>query len=150
MKKGTIAGFQGKYRWLSNFERCDVLYKGIIYPSSESAYQAQKLSPTRSGIKARKVFAKLDARDAKTMGNVIQLREDWDDIKLEEMEGIVRAKMMSPQFKSRLLDTGEMEIIESNHWGDTFWGTYNGEGENHLGKIIMKIRDEARESVRAK
>ena len=42
MKKGVIAGFRGNYRWLSNFERCDILYKGILYPSTETAYQAQK------------------------------------------------------------------------------------------------------------
>lgn len=32
-------------------------------------------------------------------------------------------------------------IIEVNNWGDTYWGVCNGIGDNHLGKILMKIRD---------
>lgn len=31
--------------------------------------------------------------------------------------------------------------MEENNWGDKFWGTVNGVGENHLGKILMRIRD---------
>jgi predicted NAD-dependent protein-ADP-ribosyltransferase YbiA (DUF1768 family) len=39
--------------------------------------------------------------------------------------------------------TGSEEIIEWNNWGDRIWGkTYDGVGENHLGKILMKIREE--------
>ena len=33
-------------------------------------------------------------------------------------------------------------LIEGNEWGDTFWGTCDGIGENHLGKILMRIRNE--------
>jgi predicted NAD-dependent protein-ADP-ribosyltransferase YbiA (DUF1768 family) len=34
-----------------------------------------------------------------------------------------------------------VELIEGNWWGDTYWGVCNGVGENHLGKLLMKIRD---------
>ena len=37
-----------------------------------------------------------------------------------------------------------MELIEGNVWNDTFWGVCNGKGHNHLGKILMKVRDEIR------
>lgn len=145
MKKGVIAGFRGDYRWLSNFERCEILYKGIIYKSSEAAYQAQKTT----NIKARYIFSKLDARESKTLGKIINIRPDWDDVKLEVMEEICRIKFNLPQFKAKLIDTGEMEILESNHWGDKFWGVCDGVGENHLGKIIMKIREEIRNEIKA-
>lgn len=142
----VIAGFRGDYRWLSNFERCEILYKGILYKSSEAAYQAQKTTK----IKARYIFTKLDARESKTLGGVIQIRPDWDDIKLQIMEEICRIKFNLPQFKSKLAATGDMKIIEANHWGDTFWGECDGEGENHLGKIIMKIRNEIKEDLKFK
>jgi predicted NAD-dependent protein-ADP-ribosyltransferase YbiA (DUF1768 family) len=29
-----------------------------------------------------------------------------------------------------------------NYWNDKFWGICKGVGENHLGKILMQIRDE--------
>ena len=144
--RGVIAGFRGDYRWLSNFERCDILYKGIMYKSSEAAYQAQKTT----NIKARYIFSKLDARESKTLSRIIHIRPDWDDVKLEIMEDICRIKFNLPQFKPRLASTGNMEIIESNYWGDTFWGVCDGEGENHLGKIIMKIREEIKQDLKFK
>lgn len=140
----TIAGFKGKYRWLSNFERCEILYNGVIYQSAEAAYQAQKTG----NLKARYIFGKLDARESKTLGNLIHLRDDWDEVKLQVMEEICRIKFNLPQFKSRLVATGDMDIIESNYWGDTYWGECNGVGENHLGKIIMKIREEIKEELK--
>lgn len=143
-KKGIIAGFKGDYRWLSNFERCEIYYRGIVYKSSEAAYQAQKTLD----IKVRHIFSKLDARDSKTLGNAIQIRPDWDYVKLEIMEDICRIKFNLPQFKPKLIDTGDMDIIESNYWGDVFWGECNGVGANHLGKIIMKIRDEVVNAVK--
>ncbi len=35
-------------------------------------------------------------------------------------------------------------VVEGNHWGDTCWGVDNrtGQGENHLGKILMQVREE--------
>lgn len=38
------------------------------------------------------------------------------------------------------MTTGNAELIEGNTWNDTFWGVCNGEGENNLGKLLMKVR----------
>ena len=35
-----------------------------------------------------------------------------------------------------------LNIVEGNTWGDVFWGVCNGIGENHLGNILMDVRDE--------
>lgn len=137
----VIAGFKGDYRWLSNFERCSIYYKGILFKSAEAAYQAQKTL----NIQARHIFSKLDAREAKSLGKALILRPDWDDVKLEVMEEICRIKFNLPEFRGKLLATRDITIIESNYWGDTFWGVCDGVGENHLGNIIMKIRDEIKE-----
>ena len=42
--------------------------------------------------------------------------------------------------------TRDRVLIEGNDWGDTFWGMTDGEGENHLGKILMRVRAELREA----
>ena len=39
----------------------------------------------------------------------------------------------------------DVDLIEGNTWGDTFWGQVDGKGENKLGKLLMKIRDELME-----
>ncbi len=56
--------------------------------------------------------------------------------KIEEVEKVVKPdaewkKLLSPE-----------ELVEGNWWNDTFWGVCNGEGQNNLGKILMKIRKE--------
>jgi N-glycosidase YbiA len=44
-----------------------------------------------------------------------------------------------------LLDTGDAELVEVNHWRDFWWGVCNGVGANHLGRLLMTIRNELRE-----
>ena len=61
------------------------------------------------------------------------------------MEEIVRAKFtQNHALRQQLLDTGDRELREGNSWHDIFWGVdlRTGKGENHLGKILMKVRSE--------
>ena len=59
------------------------------------------------------------------------------------MEEIFRAKVLQNEdVKERLLKTGQRKIIE-NSPVDSFWGIGpKGDGQNMVGKIWMKIRDE--------
>lgn len=52
----------------------------------------------------------------------------------------------NPELLRRLLDTGDLTLIEGNHWGDTFWGVdiRTGKGDNHLGMILMQVREQRR------
>lgn len=63
-------------------------------------------------------------------------------MKLRVMELLLRQKFQIPELGAKLLSTGSAELVEGNHWGDTFWGVYNKVGHNHLGKLLMKIRSE--------
>lgn len=57
------------------------------------------------------------------------------------MEALVLLKFaQNSDLRYRLLRTGDAYLEETNNWGDKFWGVCDGEGENHLGKIIMKVR----------
>jgi len=38
-------------------------------------------------------------------------------------------------------------LVEGNSWNDVWWGVCEGEGENHLGRILMDIRAEIIEST---
>ena len=61
------------------------------------------------------------------------------------MEEIVRAKFtQNEELKRLLLATGDKRLAEGNTWGDTFWGVdlRSGRGENHLGIILMRVREE--------
>jgi predicted NAD-dependent protein-ADP-ribosyltransferase YbiA (DUF1768 family) len=60
------------------------------------------------------------------------------------MRDLIRIKFSKDPLKSRLLNTGDSELIEGNWWGDKFWGVdeRTGVGKNNLGKILMEIREE--------
>lgn len=78
---------------------------------------------------------------AKKTGKKIELISDWEKVKLSVMFEVVFAKFsQNEELKQKLLATGNEELVEGNNWGDTFWGMINGVGENHLGKILVKVR----------
>jgi len=134
-----ISEFSGEYTFLSNFYDSPILIDNILFSCVESAYQAQK---TTSRI-IRKKFASMKAKEAKKFGRQVILRDDWDDIKKDIMEYLVREKFnQNPILRNKLLGTGNEELQEGNYWRDTYWGVCNGVGENNLGKILMKIREE--------
>ena len=130
-----------QYRFLSNFYEARIEYGGLAYGNSEAAFQAQKCITEEEKIQ----FTKYGPGKSKGIGRRVQLRPDWETVKVGIMEEIVRAKFMQhPELAAKLLATGDKVLVEGNHWGDTCWGvdTRTGQGENHLGKILMKIREE--------
>ncbi len=138
----TIDRFKGKYFFLSNFHPCRVKFEDNTYRSVEHAYQAAKTYD----LSIRKDIQKLiHPRDAKQFGNkILYLRTNWEDVKLKIMYELVWEKFQEPFMTELLLSTHDAELIEGNWWGDTFWGICRGKGENHLGKILMCVRDELR------
>jgi hypothetical protein len=114
----------------------------VEYPSSEHAYQAAK---TKDKKMRKKIARQPTAWQAKKLGQEVELREDWEERKVEIMYRILRAKFTQhKKLKEMLFDTGDAELIEGNTWGDTFWGVCEGKGENKLGKLLMLLREELR------
>lgn len=136
----VIDRFVGDYYFLSNFYPTKVWFEGAGYPSAEHAYVAAKTGD----MTIRRVIQRMtDASSVKKYGRNLRLRPDWNSYRLVAMENIVRAKFtFNLDLAQQLIDTGSAELIEGNWWNDTFWGTCNEYGENHLGKILMKIREE--------
>lgn len=134
-----IDSFRGEYFFLSNFYECPIIYDGRTFQSTEAAFQSAKtLNP-----KLRDEFTKLNPSESKRVGNSVKLREDWEEVKLQVMEDVLRIKFKpGSELAQRLLATGDEELVEGNTWRDRVWGVYNGKGENHLGKLLMKIRGE--------
>lgn len=138
-----INSFREENFFLSNFYLCPITYNGLRYTNAESAFQAQKTLSRDDRIR----FATLDPASAKKFGRQIALRKDWEDIKLKEMKKILIAKFsQNLDLAKKLLDTKDEYLEEGNTWGDKFWGTVNGVGENHLGKILMEIRQQLHEN----
>lgn len=135
----AITEFQGKYRFLSNFWPCQIHFEGLTFPSVEHAYVAAKTT----NLQHRETIRQLpSAGEAKRYGRKIKLRSDWEAVKLDCMLDFLEQKFALEKFGPGLLETGDRELIEGNRWGDTFWGVCEGVGENHLGRLLMQVRDE--------
>ncbi len=141
MHKNGIYGFQDEYRFLSNFHTCPVYYEGLLYPSTENAYQASKLTD----VYLRHQFLDCASNRAKMIGNTIKATPEHYRLKIEIMFLINFDKFhRNHDLKVKLLATGNRYLEETNAWKDDFWGVYNGKGENNLGKVLMKVRDALR------
>lgn len=143
-----ISEFKGEYHFLSNFAPATFVWRNIFWNNSEAAYQAAKSDDPQTWLEFAKIF---NPAEAKRRGKTVEMRTDWNDIKISIMYDIVFEKFnQSPDLKQRLLDTGNAVLEEGNVWKDTFWGVCppgSSIGKNHLGKILMKVRQELRANI---
>ena len=142
--KYGIHGFFGPFRFLSNFHFIDIEWNGVIFPTTEHAYQAAKSDDPN----VWRFFASLaKPAESRKLGQEIALHPEWHTrIKFEVMYDLTKQKFAKDPLRKMLLDTGEMYLEETNHWGDVIWGVCNGVGQNMLGHTLMMVRDELRSS----
>lgn len=133
-----INNFKGKYEFLSNYYSHQFQYKGLTFQNSEAAFQAQKTTDEKIKVS----FQNLPPNEAKKLGRSVKLRSDWEKIKDDVMLDILEAKFFNAQLSKMLVATGSEELIEGNTWNDKYWGICNGEGQNKLGQLLMKVRQE--------
>lgn len=140
LNKDAIRKFREDYYFLSNFYKCKVTYNGITYENSEAAFQAQK------DLSRSEEFASLCPGKAKKLGKQVNLRKDWEKVKIGIMYDLLKCKFdQNPELKEKLLETGDRLLIESNNHHDTFWGVCKEKGQNNLGKLLMRLRKSYRE-----
>jgi len=130
------------YAFLSNFfptNPAKIEYRHMEFSCVENAYQAAKFEDVHTRVR----FVLISPVEAKRLAKKLPRREEWSSVALTVMSDLVRQKFYKNEtLKQLLLDTKDREIIEGNYWGDTYWGVCKGVGENHLGKILMKVRAE--------
>lgn len=141
MKKVEIEYFE-----FSNDQPFDIDDKGIVYPSVEHFYQAQKTND--KDLQKRIANANTPAV-AKQMGRRLPkelLRDDWNDIKIIVMRAALNVKFYRGTiYHNRLLDTNH-KIINYNNDHDSFWGVCDCNAciktpfYNNLGEMLMDIR----------
>lgn len=133
-----IKGFEGEYRFLSNFWPCKIVWQNYEFKCSEALYMSFKSGNPAAFAE----FAKLEASAAKKLGRQVPLREDWNKNKKRIMANVLNLKFrQNPDLKVKLLATGDAYLEETNWWKDTYWGVCNGVGENNLGLLLMELRE---------
>lgn len=134
-----ITNFRGKYYFLSNFYEAPVEIWNLVFTNNEAAFQSAKLGT----VAERGVFVGLLPSDAKKKGRHVRLRKDWEQVKEGIMYDICLAKFtQNKELGKKLLATGDVLLEEGNTWNDREWGKVDGIGKNKLGKALMKVREE--------
>lgn len=151
-----------------------LLHDGKEYQTSEHLYQAKKfLGPHASAaslayaevvrtakspsqcklLAAQRIGGGYAWRTAlnptiqQSLDNGVKMRADWDAVKVEQMEEVVMLKFeQDAHCRNLLLSTGEKLLAEHTE-RDPFWGTGGAarKGENHLGRVLMRVRERLRE-----
>ena len=141
---GPIMGFNGPFRFLSNFWPVLIRDDQLTFASVEHAYQAGKF--TDRNIK--KLFStenKLTAGQAKRLGRQFPIGDHHEKIKKNHMLALVGQKFfVDLDLRQQLVETAPRHIFELNNWGDEFWGVTQDaqgrlKGENWLGRFLMSV-----------
>ena len=151
-----ITQFKGKYDFLDPAYYCLAEYDGVIYNSAEAAFLASQYDTPYFRSMFRN--SSLPIWRARELSKRLQKRRDWTpELSLDLTRQITLDKFCrSPNLCSLLLATRHELIVAENNWHEQFWGRcicnirpgkYGRKdaclvpGSNHLGKILMSVRD---------
>lgn len=137
-----ISPFTQDWAFLSNLYPSPIEWGDRLFPTVENAFQAAKTNDAE----AIAAFATLPPDQAAALGRQVALRPDWEQVKLTIMADLLALKFEIPALRRRLLASAPAPLINENWWGDRFWGQTRGVGENHLGRLLMALRDQLRAS----
>lgn len=140
-----VCHFRGRYFFLSNCYPISIKFQGVNYNSIEQAYQATKCAYDIDRYHIRKCAL---PKEARRLGKQMTVRPYWNLIKLKVMEDLLRLKFNHPHLRAKLKATANEEIAALNDNHNVFWGVCfcskhrSHPGEDHLGRLLMKIRSE--------
>jgi hypothetical protein len=139
---------------LSNFYPCKFEFNGKTFNFSEQCFMYQKAILFNDFEIAKQVLNETDVRKIKALGRKVKNfnNELWDKHKEDFMFNACYAKFsQNNELKDFLLSTGNREIVEAspvdNIWGigfssDKAMENVNKWGQNLLGKVLMKVRED--------
>lgn len=134
------------YGEFSNFARSPITLRGRSWPTVEHYFQAQKFAGTEHEEAIRLAASPMVAA---RMGRSRErpLRADWERVKLGVMLEALRAKFTQhADLRELLVSTGEALLVERRE-RDSYWGDGpDGSGENMLGTLLMRVREELRDA----
>lgn len=142
-----INNFKYEYTFLNDSCPCMIKLGSVTYNSVRSAYDAFHLKKDK-----RKPFEGLSATVADKLLKACKetgfkdFAPGFEDRKNEVMYFIQKAKFSQNEGFKKLLLSTENEQIRFDNTKDTYWGVVAGKGDNNLGKILMRVREEIREA----
>ena len=137
---GSIIGFFRENAFLSTTYRSDIVWKKDVV-DSDGNIVAKANNKTYRSVEVFYQAVRTGDNKTEALGD----NDNWKEVAPLIMEAGLRMKYdQSTAFRAQLLNTG-LKYLENADWDtNTFWGTQikSGEGENFVGKMTMKIREE--------
>jgi ribA/ribD-fused uncharacterized protein len=136
------------YGCFSNFSAHPIQVDGCHWQTVEHYYQAQKFVGSVNKGLIPVIREAQTPMEAAQIGRdrTLKLRSDWEQVKQHVMwQGVLIKFLTHLDIQRILLDTGEELIVEDSPT-DYYWGCGQDKtGQNQLGKILMKVRQELRQ-----
>jgi len=132
------------YGAFSNLFRRPLTFEGVVFPTSEHAYQAGKAR--KPAVRDWILSAPTPALAAMAAHGlyVWDVAPDWAQTKFDRMRGVLRAKFdQHEDLRQLLVSTGNARLVEVgtvNNAVNRLWGEVDGKGENMLGVMLMELR----------
>jgi ribA/ribD-fused uncharacterized protein len=139
----AIRFYTPKFYVFNNFSAHAIEFRGKLYPTCEHAYQAAKCTDPQGQEAIRNARSPLEAKRLANETYKAARDPDWGNKKVAVVEEVLRAKLAQHlEAKEALRESGNEDIVEDSPT-DYFWGIgADGSGQNVLGKLWMKLRDE--------
>jgi ribA/ribD-fused uncharacterized protein len=151
-----ITQFKGQYEFLDPAYYCLAEYDGELYNSAEAAFLAAQFDSAYF----RSMFRNpaLPIWRARELAKKLQRRSDWTpELSVAIMRQVTLGKFSrAPKLRSALLATCDEQIVAENNSHEQFWGccicavrpgkygrrsSCSVPGCNHLGEVLMSVRD---------
>ena len=148
IKKIKFYSVSEKYGEFSNFAFFPIKLKGKLWKTTEHYFQAQKFAEKAHQEKIRKAASPMKAAQL-GRSRKVRILKNWDNMRDNVMYDALKAKFTQHEnLKNMLLETEDSILIEHTE-NDSYWGDGgNGTGKNKLGKLLMRLRNELRQSAK--
>lgn len=144
----------------SNFQTCSIVYKGLTFPTTEHAFMWEKARHFGDTQSCMEILNAASPADAKGIGRKVKgfVPDVWDKVSEGYMYSVNFAKYnQNPVLAKHLLSTGNKTLTETNGkdqiWGiglyasdDRVLNEAKWQGQNRLGKVLMRVRQVLREN----
>ncbi len=140
------------YGVFSNLYRREIVFETRTYPTAEHAYQAGKAR--KPEVREWLMSAPSPSLLAMAAHGLYywDVAPGWSTTKFGRMRSVLVAKFTQhDDLRKILLATGDARLVESatvDSPVNRLWGEVNGVGQNMLGKLLMEVREELRNSNR--
>ncbi|MEA5597288.1 NADAR family protein [Rivularia sp. UHCC 0363] len=135
------------YGCFSNFSLHPIEMHNTYWSTVEHYYQGQKFAGSPDEKIIPLIHAASTPEEAAALGrcSTRRIRCDWETVKTQVMRKAVLKKFLTHRDIREILLSTEDNLLVEDSPNDYFWGCgANKTGHNHLGNILMSVREELR------